>query len=313
MKNIGAEVAEKLAAHFESPEFKSLIERTKAASDEDTGTFRVVGTSEHLDRYQEVIKLDGWDLEHYRKNPVILFGHDHTKLIGMATDIEVRDGMMIFTGKFAPTEEAQEKRRLYDLGFLKATSVGFIEKEREGNLITKAELLELSFVSVPANPFALSLAMEKGLSVNELVTKGIMFVERDAPEAEAEAEAEIAPVAAEETPDEPEAVEEPESPAEEPTEAQEASEAEQPTEERAFGPVIDQLKAAIVALEAVGQKAGEPEGDEAADEATDDATTEEERGLDEYIEGRRLIQEVVTVLGEVLADARQTLERKGVL
>lgn len=289
MKNIGADLAAQIVEKFASPEVRDLISRIKAASDDDTGTFRVVGTTENLDRYQEVIKLDGWDTERYMLNPVILWGHDHSRLIGMTTSIEVVDGKMIFNGKFAPTEEGQEKRRLYDLGFLRATSVGFIEKEREGNLITKAELLELSFVSVPANPYALSLAFERGLNEQELITKGIMFVEREAPETEAENE----PVSAEESPDAAEAGEDSESPVDEPTEAQERS-----FSTKQIAPVLETARALVVALEALGTKSEEPEGDEAV------AEDEEQRSYREFSEKRRTLQAAATVLGEVLAETR---------
>lgn len=296
MKNIGAELADAVIKHFESSEVRDLIASIKAAPDADTGTFRVVGTTENLDRYQEVIKLDGWDTERYMANPVILWGHDHSRLIGMTTSIEQVDGKMIFNGKFAPTEEGQEKRRLYDLGFLRATSVGFIEKEREGNLITKAELLELSFVSVPANPYALSLAFERGLNEHELITKGIMFVEKSG-------EPENEPVAAEEPADESEAVEEAESPVEEPTEPQERS-----FSTRQLSPVIESLKAAIVALEALGIKSEELEGDEETDE-DGELEDDDQREYREFSEKRRLLQEAATVLGDVLAESRQALRK----
>lgn len=59
---------------------------------------------------------------------------------------------------------------------LKTVSVGFIGKERQGEKITKKELLELSFVAVPSNPSAVSLdgktyqeAVQKGLIVEEIV------------------------------------------------------------------------------------------------------------------------------------------------
>lgn len=295
LKNIGAEVAEKIVERLQSPEVRALIDSIKSASDEDTGTFRVVGTTENLDRYQEVIKLDGWDVERYMQNPVILWGHDHNRLIGMTTSIEIVDGKMVFNGKFAPTEEGQEKRRLYDLGFLRATSVGFIEKEREGNLITKAELLELSFVSVPANPYALSLAFEKGISEQELVTKGIITVERDAEEVAKTAET------VEEAPVEPEVTQTPEEAPEPPVEPQERS-----FSTKQLTPVIDSLRSALVALEALG-KVVEPEGDE--DEQTEEET-EEEREYREFSEKRRTVQEAATVLSEVLAEARQAIHTR---
>lgn len=302
MKNIGAELAEQIVAKFASPEVRELISQTKSASDEDTGTFEVVITTENLDRYQEVIKLDGWDDERYLANPVVLWGHDHNLLIGMTTSLEVRDGMKIAKGKFAPTDFAQEKRRLYDLGFLRATSVGFIEKEREGNLITKAELLEFSFVSVPANPYALSLAVQKGLSVNELVTKGIMFVEKESTTLTLSADGpENGPESVEGQEGEPEAAPEPETPAEEATEPQGRS-----FSTKQLAPVIDSLRSALVALEALGTKSEEPEGDEAI--AEDE--TEEVRAYREFSEKRRVIQEASTILGDVLAEARQAIEAK---
>lgn len=294
LKNYGADLAEQIVAKFASPEMRELLERTKAASDEDTGSFRVVGTSENLDRYEEVISIAGWDTAHYLNNPVILWGHDHSRLIGMTTSIEIVDGKMVFNGKFAPTEEGQEKRRLYDAGFLRATSVGFIERERQGNLITKAELLELSFVSVPANPYALSLAMEKGLSVNELVTKGLMFVECSAEEETVE-----------------ETVPESEDEQVEPALEVEPEVTPEPVlEERSFStkqlsPVIESLKGALVALEALGIKSEEPEGDEAL---SDEDKAEEEKAKG-YLALKTLFQSVDTSLGEVLAELRQADKR----
>ena len=118
---------------LEADQTKSAIADTKNAPDNETGTFEVIITTENLDRYQEVISLDGWELEHYGNNPVVLWGHDHHQLpVGVATSVEIIDGKMIAKGKFAPHEAAQTIRQLYDAGVLRATSVGFLEKEREG-------------------------------------------------------------------------------------------------------------------------------------------------------------------------------------
>ncbi len=295
LKNISAELAAELVARFQSAEVKDLFSQTRAASDEDTGTFEVVITTENLDRYREVIKLDGWELEHYRANPVVLWGHDHNRLIGMATSIEIADGKMVAKGRFAPTAEGQEFRKLYDMGFLKATSVGFIEKEREGNLITKAELLEFSFVTVPANPYALSLAMEKGVGINELVTKGIMAID----EAVFASKAEESSTVTLSAPEDEETVEEVvEDAPTVPTEPQERS-----FSTKQLTPVIENLRSALVALEALGTTE-EPEGDDAGEE------TEEERSYREFSEKRAVIQQASTVIADVLAEARQAIEAK---
>lgn len=120
------------------------------------GEFEVVATTEGVDRDGEVIKVSGWDFTNFQKSPVLLWGHDYGSLpIGAVTDIRVEGTSVIARGVFARSEFAQEVRALYDDGFLKTVSVGFIPHERTGATITKAELLELSFVSVPANPDAL--------------------------------------------------------------------------------------------------------------------------------------------------------------
>ena len=75
---------------------------------------------------------------------------------------------------------------LYDEGMLKTVSVGFIGKERQGEKITKKELLELSFVAVPSNPSAVSLdgktyeeAVKKGLILEDEFPECVMPLEAD--------------------------------------------------------------------------------------------------------------------------------------
>jgi HK97 family phage prohead protease len=275
---------------LDAPETKALIEQTQKAADGDTGTFEVIITTENLDRYQEVIKLDGWDLAHYRNNPVVLWGHDHHTLpVGVATTVEIADGKMVAKGKFAPHAFAQTIRQLYDMGVLRATSVGFIEKEREGNLITKAELLEFSFVSVPANPYALSLMVKSGVSVNEMVTKGFVLVEKD--------------TTPDTVPEEKSADPAVEEPAEPQADGEPAVE-EKKFDTKAVDPIIASLKSAIVALEALSQKDGEPEGDEPEE------VTEEEKAFDDFSAKRKLLQDAATVVGDVLAEARKVVEAK---
>lgn len=279
MKKFTEELATELKSLFETASVRDALGAMEKSQDAESGTFEVVITTENLDRYEEVISLSGWELEHYRNNPVVLWGHDHSCLIGMATSVEVVDGKMIAKGKFAPTEQGQEVRKLYDAGFLRATSVGFIEKERQGNLITKAELLEFSFVSVPANPYALALAMEKELNMNELVTKGFMNIKETEPVT-------IPEKKDEETTPEPEVTPEPE---------------EKKFSTKAVTPIVEQLKGVITALEALSD--GEPEREE---EPTGE--TEEEKELRIFAEKRKLLQEVSTIVSDVLAGARKAME-----
>lgn len=129
------------------------------------GEFEVIMTAEVIDRDGEVIKIDGGNFDNFMKNPVVLALHDYWSLpIGAVTEITKVNNTWVAKGVFARSEAAQEVRRLYDDGFIKTVSIGFIPKEREGNLITVWELLELSFVPVPSNPDAVDIM--KGIKKN---------------------------------------------------------------------------------------------------------------------------------------------------
>lgn len=129
-------------------------------------TFKVVASDETVDRVWESIKIDGRDLKNYLKNPIILFGHkynDMDDVVWKATKIYVENNALIVEWIFAGTKSWQQLRQLYEEWILKTVSVWFIVKERDANnskIITKAELLELSFVPVPCNPNALSLSKD---------------------------------------------------------------------------------------------------------------------------------------------------------
>lgn len=280
MKQFTNEIAEKIKAHFDSTEVKDAIAAIKAATDSDTGTFEMVITTENLDRYQEVISMEGWELDHYRSNPVVLWGHDHFTLpVGVTTSLDIVDGKMVAKGKFAPNAFAQEIRRNYDLGIIRASSVGFIEKERQGNLITKAELIEWSFVSVPANPYALSTLMKAGHDVNALVTKGFVHITKDADE--------VVPDTVEPT---------------EPVEVPEVE--EKKFNSKAIMPIVAQLRAAADALEALPTEELERTDDET--EAEDEAVNQ----MREFDDKRRLLQQAATMVGEVLAEVRQATQTR---
>lgn len=123
--------------------------------------FEVIATTEGIDRDGEMIKGDGWDFTNFMKNPVLLWAHDYTSLpIGKVTEVFIEEGAVKVRGIFAKTAFAEEVKSLYDQGILRAVSVGFIPREREGNIITKQELLELSFVAVPSNPDAVTTGKE---------------------------------------------------------------------------------------------------------------------------------------------------------
>ena len=147
----------------------------------DEFSLEIVGSTSKVDRDGEVLDVNGWDLKNYKKNPVILASHNYFEpAIGKAKSVKIKDGSLVFKIEF-PEEgvnpTADVYRKLYIGGFMRASSVGFIPKEWEDldgksglwRKYIKQELLELSLVSVPANPEALTpmkgfmQAFEKGV------------------------------------------------------------------------------------------------------------------------------------------------------
>ncbi|KKN71744.1 hypothetical protein LCGC14_0418100 [marine sediment metagenome] len=133
---------------------------------------RVVATDFSKDRDGERIDPAGVDLRSFKKNPIMLFGHNHQQLpIGTAESIRKSAHDITFEPLFSnATQLAREVAALWKEGVLKAVSIGFIPKEVEDNIFTKTELIEISVVNVPSNPNALAEAKAKGLNV-ELLNK----------------------------------------------------------------------------------------------------------------------------------------------
>lgn len=184
-EKITSEIQEKFLTAIASKEIQDVIAKTKSA--QDSGTFEVVISTADRDRQGEVIDQKGWDFVNYKNNPVVLWGHNYFDLpIGVADEVYTNEkGQTIAKGRFAPEEAnpfAQQVRRLYDAKIVRTTSVGFIAREMEGSTITKAELLEFSFVPVPANPMALSLAKELNINAEEMITKGLFLKSEEEPE-----------------------------------------------------------------------------------------------------------------------------------
>lgn len=131
-----------------------------------------IATDETLDRSGEVIPIDSWDLSNFLKNPVLLVDHDYRveKIVGKATNM-VKD-VVAKQLRFEPlfhglTELSTAVNDMVGAEVLNTVSVGFLPHgpEKDGDR-TRNELLEISFVAVPANPSAQRL---KGLEnlVNE--------------------------------------------------------------------------------------------------------------------------------------------------
>jgi len=119
--------------------------------------YRFIASTSSVDRQGDSIDQNGWILDNFKNNPVILWAHRYDELpVGKAINIEVIKGELVFDMVFATHEKAKEVKKLVDDGMLNTTSVGFMALERNGHIITRAELLEISIVPVPANQDALA-------------------------------------------------------------------------------------------------------------------------------------------------------------
>lgn len=159
-------------------------------------TYSAIASTAALDRHKEILVSKGVITDSFMSNPVMLDIHDSRKYpVGKVTEVKVTKESVEFSFEFADTEEGQKLEKLYNGGFMNAFSVGFIPKNyidlydmrgEDGKLsitslevelpngekelidltqykevpygiISKWELLEVSPVSVPANPEALMI------------------------------------------------------------------------------------------------------------------------------------------------------------
>ncbi len=124
-------------------------------------------STDEVDRHGDVVCADGWRLDAYRENPVLLWAHDYRHpAIGRAVAVWSEPRRLLAKMEFAPSAFAQEVAALYAAGFQWGVSVGFrpirCEERRDprtgaclGLRYLEQELLEVSAVPVPANRSAL--------------------------------------------------------------------------------------------------------------------------------------------------------------
>lgn len=159
-------------------------------------------SDESVDRMGDVIRADGWELDEFKKSPVVIWGHgkgvdsDADEPIGRANNVRVEGKRLVADIEFAAkeSERAARKFRLANAGYIKAGSVGFSQKEvdrvddederkklglgKHGVLFKRQELLEFSIVAVPANPHALQASVRAG----EIRESDAQWFEKDFPQ-----------------------------------------------------------------------------------------------------------------------------------
>jgi HK97 family phage prohead protease len=173
---------------------KNLVVTRKATRSKQKISF--VASTDRADRYGDVINQSGWNLDAYRRNPILLLNHNANALPIGRGEVEVKDGQLLIDVFFDKDDElAQRVERKARNGFLNAVSVGFNPIEQVsraelpkdhpayverggGNYFNKSELLEVSIVTIPANSEATTMSAKNidRLSIRDLVVEELKHI-----------------------------------------------------------------------------------------------------------------------------------------
>jgi len=143
-----------------------IVKRAKSKKKQAEKVSFIASTSSP-DRYGDVIDQKGWNTTNYKKNPVVLLNHDSSQLPIGRGNVHIRNDQLVIDVEFDDEDpRAQEVERKAKKGFMNAVSVGFRPLESKsrselprdskyygtrGMYYSKAELLEVSIVTIPAN------------------------------------------------------------------------------------------------------------------------------------------------------------------
>jgi len=142
------------------------------------------------DRFGDIVQVEGWEFQNFKKNPVALFSHRADFPIGTWSNIRIGEkalrGELILAPK-GISPRIDEIRGLVEAGILRAVSVGFkplashpVDNTKNDpfgmapQIYTKSELVEVSLVAIPANPNALAVAKSLNISA---ATRSLVFAE----------------------------------------------------------------------------------------------------------------------------------------
>lgn len=141
-----------------------------------TRTVPFIFSTGETDRHGTRIRPDGWMLDNFKKNPVVIYSHqadgglfseaNPDNVIGIAKNIRIENNELVGNITFENEKNNPLAEKLLQKvlsGIIRATSVGFLprgagrwSREEEVYIYDKCELLEISIVSIPSNPGSLA-------------------------------------------------------------------------------------------------------------------------------------------------------------
>lgn len=144
-------------------------------------------STEAVDTYDTVFKIDGWDLERYQRSPIVFYNHkswsDDPDMIIGTSEVRIEGNQLIATVTFEENNPVADKVwRKVQNGTLNMASIGANPIEwRWGNFdkgenpdviyFVRQELLEWSIVPVGSNPDALKRSVENLAEIRQTLQK----------------------------------------------------------------------------------------------------------------------------------------------
>ena len=185
--------ADKKAQEQKTPQLRKYytLDPIKSIEETEDGlTVDFIISTDTIDRAGDVVSADGWELDNYRKNPVILWAHDYSQMpVARSLSEEKLPGKLKSNAQFAPkdlSEFGYMTGQMYAKGFMNAVSVGFkglewaFVKDTDrpfGIDFKRQELLEYSTVPVPCNPEALIGAKSLGIDLDPMLKWAIKLLD----------------------------------------------------------------------------------------------------------------------------------------
>jgi hypothetical protein len=180
---------------------KEISFEVKVIGEDDERILRFISSTETPDRDEDIIRVAGWNLENFKKNPVILFMHNNfmppiAKAISVTKDLIAKQ--LVIDMKFPtiselssdvenPHQHALFADMIFNMaknGYIGTGSVGFrsnlfqrrldqddMPEWSRGIEFIEQELLEFSITTVPANPEAVIMRSmkSKGLATHDQI------------------------------------------------------------------------------------------------------------------------------------------------
>ena len=165
--------------------------------DSDKRTAEFIISDSTRDRHRTVVNQNGWNLENYKRNPIV--GYNHNVYGGFFSDnnpdniigrseVYMEDGKLIGRVTFEPADINPVAEKIYQkvkFGTLRSASVGFSEigdgrygdgeegmgRDNETYYFSGQELVEWSIVNIPSNPSATKRSEYKEPTVAEILDK----------------------------------------------------------------------------------------------------------------------------------------------